>query len=341
MLAGRFAHGALERSYRSAFTEIGCEVECFDMDAAIRRNVRLGRFGESWNRFLPVEPWIAKANRELLLAVDNFRPDALVVFGQTLVRPGALAQVRAMRAVRTVNIWPDTMVFMSGLTAQSLPLYDMVATYSDASVEWIRKLGGAGAHFVPLAADPAMHAQSLGPLRADFEADVGFIGTWRPEREAALARILAEAPELSVKIWGPDWGRRCKGKRALVAAWQGRSLYHEEFAQAVAACKINLNVIDPTNFPAANMRFFELSVAGGVQLCSDCPEMKSHFPHGDSVFYYSSDAELPTIVRRLIANSGARTRAAAAARSRVLAAHTYAHRAGSILEYLGLTAGDS
>jgi spore maturation protein CgeB len=336
MLVGTFAAGALEHSYQSAFVEVGCEVAVFDMAEAVRRCVRLGRFGAYWNRFLPVEPWIAKANREMVLAAFAFKPDIVVVVGQNLVRAGALAQVRAMRPIRTVIIWQDTMVFLGGQTIQCLPLYDLVATYSRESVPLFLRLGAPDAEWIPLAADPKMHASPVGPSTSEFQADVGFIGQWRPERESALARLIAEAPELSVKIWGPDWGRRCKGKKSLLAAWQGRSLFRSAFSQAVAGCKISLNVIDPTNFPAANMRFFELPVLRGVQVSSRCPEMEAVFRHGDAIFYYQSEEQLPSLVRSLVSNPALRARVGETARAQVLAAHTYAHRAGAILDRLNV-----
>jgi spore maturation protein CgeB len=334
MLVGVFEPGALERSYRSAFAEVGCEVNIFDMGEAVRRNVRLGRFGEQWNRFLPVEPWVSKANREMILAADSFKPDVLVVTGQNPVRPGALAQLRTSQVVTTVLVWPDPMVNLPGPTIQCLPLYDLVATYSRASVPWFQRLGAIDVAWVPLGGDPAMHAPPVGPTSSDLQADVGFIGQWRPERESALALLIAECPELSVRIWGPDWGRRCKGKQSLVAAWQGRSLYHADFAKAVAGCKINLNVIDPTNFPAANMRFFELSVAGGLQVSSACPEMEETFRDRETVAYYRDESELPRVVRELLADDTGRQRIASAARRLVLAEHTYAHRVRALLNRL-------
>lgn len=336
MLVGTFAPGALERSYQDAFVDVGCEVAAFDMAAAVRRNVRLGRLGLYWNRFLPVEPWISKANREMVLVAAAFKPDVLVVIGQNAVRAGALAQVRAMLPVRSVLIWPDTMVFLGGPTIQCLPLYDLVATYSRETVPLFLLLGAPAAEWIPFAADPKMHAPPTGPLPAEFQADVGFIGQWRPEREIAIARLIADAPELSVKIWGPDWGRRCKGKTALLAAWQGRSLFHSEFSQAVAGCKISLNIIDPTNFPAANMRFFELPVAGGCQVSSSCPDMEAVFPHNDSIFYFESDSQLASLVRQLLADSPLRARVADTARTQVLAGHTYSHRATAILAFIGM-----
>jgi spore maturation protein CgeB len=333
LLVGTFGPGALERSYWHAFAEAGCTVEVFDFAAALRRSVRFGRIGAYWNQHVPMDPWIRRANRELAVAARNYAPDVFVVIGQLPIRAGLLAQVTAQRDLRTVLIWPDTLLNLAPGIIQCLPLYDLIATYSQASVASFRRLGGK-AEWVALAADPAMHTPAQGQPSAAFDADVGFIGQWRPEREAALARILAELPHARVKIWGPDWGRRCRGKRDLLHAWQRRSLYEQDFARAVSACRINLNVIDPTNYPAANMRFFELPAAGGFQVSSACPEMVNEFRDGETVIYYHHDSELPALLHRLLDNPDQRTRIAEAARRLVLARHTYVHRVRAILSRL-------
>jgi spore maturation protein CgeB len=294
--------------------------------------------GRELNRFLPVEPWIARANREMVLAAAGHAPTLVVVVGQNPVRAGALAQLRAMTECKMAYIWPDTMVFFTTTMQACLPLYDVVATYSRSSVPWLKRLGAGHVEWVPLAADPEMHPQPT-EVPKEFCADVGFIGQWRPEREIAIEHLLANAPELSLKIWGPDWGRRCKGKRQLLRAWQGRSLYQEEFAKAVRGCKVNLNIIDPTNYPAANMRFFEIPIAGGCQVSSSCLEMEDLFHDGETVVYYRNLDQLLARVRELVKFPELRTRIAQQSQLAVRSQHTYAFRAQQILEILGIESG--
>lgn len=333
MLVGRFNPGALECSYEGAFREIGCTVGSFDIAAKVKRHCRLGAAGSFFNKFVPVEPWVRKANREMVLYAGEFQPDVIVIFGQNPVRSGALAQIRAMYNVRMVYIWPDTLVNLNELLITSLPLYDLVATYSKASVSQFERLGACCVKWIPLGGDPQQH--SVNPIRTEsdgaFDADISFIGRWRPEREQALTTILSKSQGLRVKIWGPDWGRRCRSNQAILQAWQKRSLYGSEFARAILASKINLNVIDPTNYPAANMRFFEIPCAGGVQLCSPCPEMEAEFKHEETIFYYQDVNELPGLVHRLLSHHELRQSVARAAHEKVLKEHTYAHRARKIL----------
>ncbi|RII29440.1 MAG: hypothetical protein CXR30_11125 [Geobacter sp.] len=336
MLVGYFGLGALECSFNTAFIDIGCEVSCFDISSLVQTNCRFGRAGQIFNRFVPVDAWVRKANREMVLEARRFMPDVLVVFGQNPVQAGALAQIRSMMALKTVYIWPDTLVNLSAPMISVLPLYDLVATYSNSTVPLFERLGAKKVKWVPLAADTKMHSVPDNPQNtaAGSIADIAFIGQWRPERERAVSAILQAYPNIDLKIWGPDWGRRCKGKPGVLKCWQGRPLYAQEFATTVALSKINLNIIDDTNYPAANMRFFEISCSGGLQACSQCPEMEGEFKHGETVFYYKTLEELTDMVHSLLQNDSLRKNVAQKANKIVLGKHTYIHRVTQILDLL-------
>ncbi len=338
MVVGPFAEGtgALEGSYEVAFRQEGCQTFRFNMRSVILRYCRLGRFGRMFNEFVPVEPWIRKANRELIVEANRVSPDLMVVVGSSQVRAGALAQILTqVRGLSAVWVWPDTLLNVSEPMINSLPLYDIVAAYSRDAVPRIASLGGRSVEWIPLGADPDMHKardekeQVAGD--GEYRSDVSFIGGWRPERERVLMDILSEFGDANVKIWGPDWGRRCKGNKTILRAWQGRGLFEKEFAKAVAVSKINLNIIDDTNYPAANMRFFEIPSAGGLQVCSPCPEMETEFRHGETIFYYRDKEELLGIVRGVLGDDELQEKVARAAHDKVLNAHTYRHRVRQIL----------
>lgn len=336
LLVGTFGPGRLEQSYEAAFRDLECEVKVFDMAASVNEYCRLGKIGSLFNEFVPIEPWIRKANRELALLARRFIPDLLLVFGQSRVRAGALAQIRSSVSTRMVFIWPDTLVNLSEETIAALPLYDLVACYGREAVAPFQLLGSRRVEWVPLAGDPHMHLVGLltESDRQEYGADISFIGGWNPEREDAMRLILTEFQNKEIKIWGPAWNRRCRGKKNIVKAWQGRPLYGEEFAKVLAASQISLNVIDDTNYPTANMRFFEIPMAGGLQLCSPCPEMEEEFKHGETVFYYHSADELCDAINILLADTEIRQRVATKAHEKVLNAHMYVHRARQILEFL-------
>jgi hypothetical protein len=332
LLAGSWGPGTLERAYAGAFEQADCVVLRFDLFSLERRFVRLGAPGRLFNRFVPVEAWVRKANREFILESRSFRPDVIVVFGTNRVLAGALAQTLLITRAKAVCIWPDSLLLLNGERIDALPLYDLVASYSRDCVPLFERLGARHAAWVPLAGDPAAAREpETGPLAAD----VSFIGQYRPEREVALGALLEGLPGRDVKIWGPDWGRRARDR--VRAAWQGRSLFDEEFARAVASSKVNLNIIDDTNFPAPNNRFFEIPCLGGLQLSSTCPEMEDEFQAGREICYYREVGEIPELVGSLLSDETRRAEIARAGAEKARGAHTWGHRVRQILDLAGLS----
>lgn len=332
LIVGNALPGNLETSYERAFRQLGCEAEVFSLARAVDSYARLGRAGRVFNRFVPVEAWVRKANRDLVMKVIEWQPSVVLIIGQHPVRLGALAQLQAGTAARVGLVWPDTLLNLEDNLAACLPVFDAVFTYSERSVASFRRLGAGNVEWVPLAGDPQLHAPAT-PSPAEcvqYGADVTFIGGWRPEREAVLTGLAG----LDLKIWGPEWDRRCAGNAVVLNAWQGRPLVGAEFATAVAASKVNLNIIDPTNHPAANMRFFEIPVTGGLQVCSACPEMSDVFRDGEEIFYYHDAGCLRTLVETLLAQEPRCSTVAAAGHALALSAHTYRHRAERILTVL-------
>lgn len=335
LIVGKFVKGSLEISYQRAFAKLGYEVICCDIDDMVRGYARLGRLGRKFNEFVAVEAWVTKANRDIAAQAIEKRVDLFIVMGSWRMRAGTLAQIKVATGAKIVNIWPDTMVNMLDHTVTSLPAYDVFATYSRAGVAAFEGLGAKKALWVPLAGDAELHPviPASAEQKREFAADVAFVGGWRPEREAVLT-ALVKADKFDVKIWGPEWGRRCQENKHILSAWQGRPLVGEEFAVAARAAKINLNPIDPTNYPAANMRFFEIPIAGGLQISSDCPEMEREFRHGEEIYYYRNDEELISLVAGLLTDEGRRIAVRERAHRLAQAKHTYLTRARSILEYL-------
>ena len=332
LIVGNALPGNLETSYERAFRQLGCEAEVFSLARALDAHTRLGRAGRVFNRFVPVEAWVRKANRDLVMKVIERQPSVVLIIGQQPVRLGALAQLQTGTSARVGLVWPDPLVNLEDSLASCLPVLDAVFTYSERSVGSFRRLGAGFVEWVPLAGDPQLHAPATPSSveRAEYGADVTFIGGWRPERETVLTGLAG----LDLKIWGPEWDRRCAGNAVVLKAWQGRPLVGAEFATAVATSKVNLNIIDPSNPSAANMRFFEIPMAGGLQVCSACPEMSGVFRDGEHLFYYQDAGGLRTLLQRLLSQEPRCRTVAAVGQALALSAHTYRHRAERILSAL-------
>ena len=328
-------------SYGRAFRKLGCEVAVWDFEAARAKQARLGRIGRFAQELVIVEPWLRRANRDLVIAVREHRPALVGVGGAMRVTAGALAQVRAsLPSTKLVLFWPDPLQNLETGNVQALPLYDLVATYARSSIAPLLALGARRVEWLPFAADTELHQAA--PASADpssqYACDVGFIGNYRPERERAVLALYREG--IRVRVWGEnDWVKRADDKRAVRRYWEGRALFGADFVRASQQSKLALNVIDLTNYPGANMRFFETLASGGTLLTSSCPEFAADFPEGVAAFYFDSVHDLVAKVRELLPRSDVRKAVAEEGKRRVLSRHTYVDRARQLLRLLELEGG--
>ncbi len=325
-------------TYLHAFEDLGWRGEVWDLDRAVRQNARLGRLGRTFSDFVPVEAWVRKGNRELLLRALELRPDVLLTVGHAATRVGALAQLRAaLPATKLALVWPDTLLNLDRDELECLPLYDFVACYGRDAVEPMRRLGARAIEWVPLAADLHLHAPPAALTEAEvrrYGCDVLFIGNHRPEREASILRLLDAG--FRVRVWGSaGWKKHARNVGRVHEFWEGGELTGGDFARAAAAARICLNLIDPMNFPSANMRYFENFLSGSATVNSRCPELEDVFRDREHTLYFDDDAALVGCVRELLEDAPLAARLGAAGREALLSSHTYRHRAEQIARALG------
>ena len=340
LIAGRITVDSLEGSYARALKKLGHTVIEWDAPAAIRKSERLGRFGAIVNNFLPVEAWLLKANGQFLTAVLKSRPDVVIVVASHRILAGALGQIKAaLPDCQLVLLWPDTLLHCPSLTIDCIAVYDLIATYSSASIEPFRRLGARRVEWVPLGFDPELHPPDAGlngNSRFAGEYDVSFVGNHSAEREAVVLRLVESG--FRVAVWGaPTSWTRAANRAASKKYFKGGPLYARDLSAAVKAAPVSLNPVASSNYPAANMRFFEILGSGGVPLSARCPEMESEFPDREACFYYDDIESIAGVLSSILKDAASRQRVVQNGQSRILAAHTYTHRAS---EMLGLLFGD-
>jgi len=331
---GSPAGSGLIASYGRALATLDVDVRWWDLKSSVDRNTPLGKPGRVANNFLHVEPWVRKANREFFTAVAQHKPNAIIGVANSPLLAGTLAQLRTtFPDIAKVLLWPDTLINLRSYVVAALPMYDLVATYSRATLDAFRSLGAREVIWLPFGGDH-LYFPPDGPEltafdRHKYECDVVVVGNYRAERERGV--LLLRDAGLRVRVWGTTSWKQATNKVALEDYWEGSPLFGEDMAKAIRFAKISLNQIDPANYPGANMRFFETLASGGTSLTSRCPEFEDEFRDAETCRYFASLADMVETAKELVAMPALRRSIAERGQELVLQNHTYVDRAKRLL----------
>jgi hypothetical protein len=324
---------SLESAYARAFRQLGWEVRFWDPVIALRCVARGGKLGTLFAAFVHVEPWLNKSSLGLLRLVREIRPELVLVVGTCGVRGGTLAQVKVLSPSAPIYcIYPDSPHNLDADRIHCLPFFDRVTTSSPVWVEAFERLGAARVYYLPFAADIEFHQLPEDGRSLEGQTyELGFIGTWRPEREAFLEQLV----DFDLHIWGGDyWRRRTRPGSPLRAYWDGRQAVGAEFAQACVRSRIMLNVLDAISWPGPNMRAFELPACRAFALVERTPPLLGLFQEGETVACFSSVEEARDKVRYYLDHEAERARIVQAAYRLVIeGGHTYVDRARQVLDW--------
>lgn len=317
-------------SYTRIYEKMGYEIKSFDIGAMSAKYMVGNSLMKKAQRYLNEEVFIRKGNRDLSVALKNFSPDIILMPGKTKILPGTIAYIKSFSPAKLVMIWQDTLCNLDEISIANAPLFDVTASYSSAAIPVLQKLGFANCVWMPFAGDLSIHDQPTIPDH--YQYDLTFLGGWRPEREKALEIIAKNFKNIRMQVWGPNAKEYrsplLKGK-VITQAVRGK-----EFGVIINNSLISLNVIDDTNFPAANMRFFEVPTASGLQLCSDCPEMQNEFRDSQHLLYFTKEEELCAQVEFALSNPLRVKEIRRCGYQHILENHTYEKRASQLLSLL-------
>lgn len=333
LIIGNNGAANLESSYARAFQHLGWGVSLWEPAKALHRVARGYGLGRLFSKFVNVEPWLRKANLELLKLSEKLRPGLILVIGTEGVRAGTLAQMRVqLPGTPSYCLYPDTPHNLVPDRIQCLPFFDRVTTVSPLWVEAFERLGARRVHYLPLAADTDLHRPVTRENQVTTDAhDVAFIGNWRPEREAFLEQLT----DFDLRVWGTNyWKRNIRSGSRLPARWGGRPLVGEEFARACSEHRILLNLIDGVGWPGPNMRTFEQPACRAFSLVTRTPAVIDLFQEGETIECFDSVEEAREKIRFYLKNETERQRIAEQSyRFVVNGGHTYVDRAKQLVEW--------
>ena len=212
-----------------------------------------------------------------------------------------------------------------------------------ACIEALKRAGATQVHYLPMAADPAVHhpVTLTADEQQDYGADVSFVGAGYDNRRSLLPRWLSK--EWTFKLWGNEWD----GATDLSCILQrnGARIDTDTCVKVFNATAVNLNLHSSsgTGLDAhpdfVNPRTFELAACGAFQLVDERTLLPELFSSDEMVCFRSPD-NVPSLIRTWLKDSGGRCAHAEAARRRVLREHTYRHRMQDLLAAVGMQQPD-
>jgi spore maturation protein CgeB len=216
-----------------------------------------------------------------------------------------------------------------------IPQYDLVFTYGggDPVVNAYTALGARACHPIYNALDTSTHFPVAPDAR--FAADCGFLGNRLPDREARVEEFfLLPATQLAEKqfvLGGSGWGD--KGLPPNVR-YVGHVYTHDHNAfncTAQTVLNINRSSMARYGFSPAT-RVFEAAGAGACILTDAFEGVELFFAPEEEILVAQDGAGVAAQLREL--NPEAARRIGRAAYKRVLAEHTYEHRAAQVARIL-------
>ncbi|HNR36364.1 MAG TPA: glycosyltransferase [Candidatus Hydrogenedentes bacterium] len=267
--------------------------------------------------------------------VSEFGPDICIVMAQApvdktfpvrLARDGVIAGFWYVENWRHLPYWRDI-----------APYYDVFFHIQPGEFEdQLARAGCPCSAFVQTGCDPDIHrpVELTEAERAEYGCDLSFAGAGYHNR----LEMFKGLTDYRLNLWGVGWSSR---ELAMFVRDPETRFTPERFAKIVAGTKINLNLhsstvhdgVDP-DCDAINPRVFEIAACGGFQLCDPCKGLDALFDFDTELPVYRDLAELREKIDYFLARPEERAAFAQRARRRVLAHHTYRHRAQRMLDVM-------
>lgn len=217
-----------------------------------------------------------------------------------------------------------------------IPRYDFILTYGGGEpvVEAYRALGASRCVPIYNALDPDTHHPTSSDSR--FEAELGFLANRLPDREARVEefflRAAAALPGRRFLLGGAGWGDKPMPANVKNVGHVYTSDHNAFNSTPHAALNVCRESMARTGYSPAT-RVFEAAGAGACLITDAWAGIEMFLEPGREVLVAQDGVEVAQLVESLTPE---RSRTIGdAARQRVLAEHTYDHRAEQLESLLG------
>jgi spore maturation protein CgeB len=217
-----------------------------------------------------------------------------------------------------------------------VPRFDLILTYGggDPVVSAYRALGARDCIPIYNALDTSTHFPV--PAQERFAADLSFLGNRLPDREARVEEFFlaaaAQLPERRFLLGGSGWEDKSMPSNIRYLGHVFTAEHNVLNSSALAVLNINRQSMASYGFSPPT-RIFEAAGAAACLISDAWPGMELFLEPGREILLADSGAEVANLLKGMTRTEA--TRIGQAAWRRVLAEHTYSHRAAQVDAILG------
>ncbi len=337
VMVGQSWHGSNCTGLARGFRAGGHAVDLIGEDTffpAVDRSFRARGLRRALGRF-----YRNQFNVRVLGTVRSRRPDIVVVYKGTAIRPATLAEIRGSGAWLCCVMPDQTWEGHWLLDKRIYGYFDHIfTTKSFGPDDYRTRLNVRSVSLLPHGYDPEVHRPlALGPdsLFGYPPRPVSFIGAWSPAKERWLAHLAEAVGPEQLDVWGDAWERA--DAAVLQPSIRGEAIFGDFYAAAITATRINLGLLTERTVGAVSgdlvtSRTFHIPACGGFLLHERTPELADHYIEGREVACFGAPDELIEKVRYYLDHEAERVLIARAGYRRCVRDHSLQNRAEAIVE---------
>jgi spore maturation protein CgeB len=294
LIVGSDEKWALENEYVWQLERI-CKVEFFNAHGLFLEHYQKNKINKTLFR-LGFSTILDKINKELLVQIEELKPEVVFVFKGMEIFPKTLELIRSM-GIFLVNYNGDhpykftTKGSGNKNVKNSIRLYDLHFTYSLEIKNQLQNKFKVNSEWLPFG-----YYKAVKP-HLDFTLidDLCFIGHPDKERVRIINLILGAGHRVSV--YGINWGYYTFSNSELLTI--NKSIFRDDFNSEAIKYKIQLNVFRSHNYNSHNMRTFEMPALGCIMLAPYSAEHLAFFKENKEAFFYKNDTDLLTKIEQI------------------------------------------
>lgn len=223
-------------------------------------------------------------------------------------------------------LWEVNNFIWLGHEMECIPYYDHIYITDSYMIPVVRRAGGRSVSFLAPCADPAEHfpVEMSPEERAKYGAEVTFIGAWSSERAALLGAVTHR----DLRIYGYRWEAAGPPLADCVREEPVLSLTKNKI---FSASDISIHVHREHMLNGDNFRVSEIAACHGAPFSTYRADLAKAFEPGKEVIIFDDPDDFKRKVDYYLSHPDELRAVGEAAYRRVLAEHTYDHRAREIV----------